>query len=307
METGPPLGIIGSPRDEQVARVARRLRDRGSEPLILNLRTFPAKARLSLFDGVPSVTGVDITAVRSWYIRSIPLPLPFLAASPRDYAAGREQRSFVTSFVAAVQRAGASLVNPPELFSQHFLKLEQLERIRGAGVPVPPTLATNDPAAVVDFARRNDGTLVYKPVAGGGRCRRVSLDDLGDDRLGRLASAPVLFQEEVPGRNVRVYVVGGEVVAVYEIISNEVDYRGSETAVIPIEASDDERKACRRAAEACELVFTGIDLKRRPDGRFAVLECNPSPMFAAIERRTGQSAISEALAELLLRAAAPTR
>lgn len=299
------LGIIGSPADEQVTRVAHCLRARAVEPLILNLRTFPATPRLSLLDGVPSVAGIDITMVRSWYVRSLPLPLPFLTASPRAYAAGREQRSFITSFVAALQRAGASFVNPPEQFGQHFLKLEQLERLREIGVPVPQTLATNDPAAVVDLARRVDGNLVYKPVAGGGLCRRVTADDLGDDRLRRLASAPVLFQEEIPGRNVRVYVVGGEVVAVYEIISNAVDYRESETTVVPVEASDDERKACRRAAEACALVFTGIDLKRRPDGSFAILECNPSPMFAAIERRTGSSAISEALAEHLLRVAGP--
>jgi glutathione synthase/RimK-type ligase-like ATP-grasp enzyme len=303
VEPGPPLGIIGSPGDEQVMRVARRLSERAAEPLILNLRTFPATPRLSLLDGVPSVAGIDVTTVRSWYVRSIPLPLPFLTASPRHYAAGREQRSFVTSFVAALGRAGASFVNPPERFGQHFLKLEQLERLRAAGVPVPQTLATNDPAAVVDFAHRIGGTLVYKPVAGGGLCRRVTQDDLGEDRLRRLASAPVLFQEEIPGRNVRVYVVGGEVVAVYEIISTEVDYRGSETAVVPIDATDDEGKACRRAAEACALVFTGIDLKRKPDGSFAVLEGNPSPMFAAIERRTGQSAVSSALADHLLRAA----
>ncbi len=306
MESGPPLGIIGSPRDGQIVRVAGRLRDQGTEPLILNLRTFPATSRLSLLDGVPWVAGVDITTLRSWYVRSIPLPLPFLPASPRDYAAGREQRSFVTSFVAALRRAGASFVNPPERFRQHFLKLEQLERLSAAGVAVPRTLATNDPAAVADFARRIDGALVYKPVAGGGLCRRVTPDDLGDDRLRRLASAPVLFQEEIAGRNIRVYVVGGEVVAVYEIISTEVDYRGSETAVLAAEASDEERKACLRAAEACELVFTGLDLKRRRDGSFAVLECNPSPMFAAIERRTGPSAISEALAEHLLRAAEPS-
>jgi glutathione synthase/RimK-type ligase-like ATP-grasp enzyme len=35
------------------------------------------------------------------------------------------------------------------------------------------------------------------------------------------------------------------------------------------------------------MTFTGLDLRRRPDGGFAVLECNPSPMFAGIQRRTG--------------------
>ena len=47
--------------------------------------------------------------------------------------------------------------------------------------------------------------------------------------------------------------------------------------------------------------FTGVDLRRREDGSFAVLECNPSPMFAAIERRTGAASVTAALAGLLIR------
>ena len=61
-----------------------------------------------------------------------------------------------------------------------------------------------------------------------------------------------------------------------------------------------EADACRRAAAACGMTFTGLDLRRRPDGGFAVLECNPSPMFAGIQRRTGAEPVSDALAELLL-------
>jgi hypothetical protein len=47
------------------------------------------------------------------------------------------------------------------------------------------------------------------------------------------------------------------------------------------------------------MAFTGIDIRRRRDGSFALLECNPSPMFAAIERRTGASPVTAALAGLL--------
>jgi hypothetical protein len=53
---------------------------------------------------------------------------------------------------------------------------------------------------------------------------------------------------------------------------------------------------CRRTAAACAKAFTGIDLIRRPDGEFRVLEANPSPMFAVIERRTATTAVTDALA-----------
>ncbi len=184
--------------------------------------------------------------------------------------------------------------------AQHFRKLEQLDTLRAAGVPVPATLATNDPDAVAAFAGELDGAVVYKPLAGGALCRRLAPADLEPERLALLARAPVLFQEEVPGRNLRVYVVAGEEAASYEIRSEALDYRGSETAVVAASLTDEERKACRKAAEACGMTLAGIDVRRRPDGTFAVLECNPSPMFAAIERRTGATPVSAAVAEALL-------
>lgn len=286
--------------------------------MVLDLSRFPASETISVLDGVPKVTGVDVGSVAAWYVRSIPLPLPFqpldqlareqpvgsvgelLARSDQAYAAGRERRSFLFSVIAALGRGGTVFVNPPTRFSQHFLKLEQLQALREARIPVPRSLATNDPNAVLEFASSVPGDIVYKPLAGGGLCRRATEHDLRPERLRLLANAPVLFQEEITGRNIRSYVLDGRVVASYEIVSEELDYRGAETAVCTTALSPEEANASCRAAEACALVFAGIDIRRRPDGSFAVLECNPSPMFSAIERRTGDTPISGALADLLM-------
>ena len=306
-------GIIGPVDDPQVVRVAVGIRQRGNEPIIVDLSGFPGEAKLSVRDGVPA-GALDLDGVKSWYVRSLPLPLPFLEwgtagssdsgsqvaeAARRAYAAGRERRSFLAGFVSAMEATGTVFVNPPGTMAQHFRKLEQLDSLRAAGVPIPPTLATNDPDAVLDFAQDIGGPLVYKPLAGGGLCRRVTDADLGPDRLRLLARAPVLFQAEVPGRNIRVYVVGGVVVASYEIVSDQLDYRGAESAVVQTALGAEEYDACRRATQACRMTFTGIDLRRRADGSFAVLECNPSPMFAAIERWTGTAPVSQALADFL--------
>ena len=98
----------------------------------------------------------------------------------------------------------------------------------------------------------------------------------------------------------RVYVAGGRVAAAYEILSDEVDYRGSEEGVVETALTPAEAEAAARAARACGMLFTGLDLKRRDDGSFALLECNPSPMFAGIEEWTGDSPVTRALGELLL-------
>ena len=306
--TAATRGIIGRPDDPQVASVAGSLRRRGIEPVVLDLSRFPDHGSFSVRDGVPTARNLDLRAVAAWYVRSLPLPLPFLVphdidpdASRLRYAAGRERRSFLAGFVAAMQASGALFVNPPAVMAQHFRKLEQLDTLRAAGVPVPATLATNDPWAVRRFARDVGEALVYKPLAGGGRCRRVTGDDLDLDRLRLLARAPVLFQAEIPGRNIRVYVVGGRMAAAYEIVSEQLDYRGAEIAVRSVLLGSAEADACLRAASACGMAFTGIDVRRRPDGSFAVLECNPSPMFAGIERRTGAAPVTDALTDLLQR------
>lgn len=309
------VGIFGRADDPQVARVAAYLEGRGARPVLIPLGDFPARLRLTLADGAPHAAGVRLPAASAWYVRSMPLTLPFFdfdpkieAATPpqllarwrQRYAAERERQSFIGGFVLALGRAGARLVNEPSTLDQHFVKTEQLARLRAAGVPVPRTLATNDPDALLRFAA-DAGAVVYKPLAGGALCRRVAPEDLAGERLAALARAPVLFQEEVPGRNVRVYVAGGRVVAAYEILSDEVDYRGSEKGLCETELPGAEAEAAGRAASACGMLFTGLDIKRRDDGSFAVLECNPSPMFAGIESWTKRSPVTEALGELLLR------
>lgn len=308
------IGIFGRADDPQAARVAKYLRGRGAEPLLISLGDFPARLRLTVEDGEARADGQSLAGESAWYVRSMPMTMPFFDFDPRveadgprellarwraRYAAERERQSFITGFVLALGRSGARLVNEPSALDQHFVKLEQLARLRAAGVPVPRTLATNDPETLARFAAEV-GSVVYKPLAGGALCRRLAPEDFSDERLAALARAPVLFQEEVRGRNMRIYVVGGRVAAAYEIVSDEVDYRGSEKEVVAAELTEAEHDAAVRAAEACAMPFTGLDLKRGGGGRFAVLECNPSPMFAAIEARTGGAPVTEALGELLL-------
>ena len=301
-------GIVGRADDEQVASVRRRLRERGVDPYLLDLSEFPSGRVLSLWDGSPAdAEPVGVGDVRTWYVRSAPLPLPFFpgrgdsthAERRVAYAGGRERRSFAFGFLRALEHGGARMANSPTTFGQHFVKLEQLQALRHARVPVPRTLATNDPRALIDFARGAEAPIVYKPLAGGALCRRLTSADLLPNRLALLAGAPVLFQEEVPGTNIRVYVVDDRVAASYEIVSDRLDYRGAETAVHPTEPGADEAVACLAAARACGMTFTGIDIRRREDRTFAVLECNPSPMFAAIERRTGAEPVTTALADFL--------
>ena len=141
--------------------------------------------------------------------------------------------------------------------------------IRRAGLQVPATLVTSDPAAARAFQAEH-GEVIYKSVSG----IRSIVRRLGPDQLARLAflrDGPAQFQAFVPGRNVRVHTVGDPVFAT-RIETEAVDYRYAHldgldvqmTARHPAAAVE---AACLRVARDLDLLFAGIDLKETPDGR----------------------------------------
>ncbi len=244
-----------------------------------------------------------IPALRSIYLRSLecnplaPAHAEDLAARPHGLLAqSREKYAVLASLVLTLQSEGVRVVNPLEVNAQHSQKPYQLELLRRAGLPVPRYLATNDPRAVRRFARQVK-RAVYKPLAGGATVREVEPSDLSAERLETLATAPVLFQELVEGVAVRAYVVGKMVVAAAEIRSRELDYRRGEESVTLTTLTRGETAAARRAATACGMAFAGVDMLRTSEGH-VLLECNPSPMFAVFEDKTGAD-VSGPLAEYL--------
>jgi glutathione synthase/RimK-type ligase-like ATP-grasp enzyme len=126
--------------------------------------------------------------------------------------------------------------------------------------------------------------------------------DLAEDRLRLLSNAPVIFQENVRGADIRVFVLDGKILCALEIEmeTENVDFRGHEKAIRIIQVPRDVEAQCLAAAAICSLVFTGIDLKRTADGRYVILECNPSSMFIGFARMSGFP-IDERLADFLLK------
>jgi glutathione synthase/RimK-type ligase-like ATP-grasp enzyme len=172
--------------------------------------------------------------------------------------------------------------------------------LRRAGLKVPTTLVTNDPAAARAF-QAEYGEVIYKSASGIRSIVR-RLDRAQQARLAFLRDGPAQLQVFVPGRDVRVHTVGDTVFAT-RIESEAVDYRyahldGLDVVMTPVTLPAAVEGACLRAARDLDLLFAGIDLKETPDGEYLCFEVNPSPGFIYYERRTGQP-ISAALADLL--------
>lgn len=187
--------------------------------------------------------------------------------------------------------APARVVNRMEPMGSNFSKPYQAQLIVAAGFATPPTLVTSDPAAARAFARRH-GRVIYKSVSGmRSIVREVGAED--DARLDRVRWCPTQFQAFVPGRDLRVHVVGGDVHAT-AIDSTGTDYRyagqeaGGETELSAVEIDAELADRCRGLAQALGLDFAGIDL-RLPEGGVPVcFEVNPCPAFSYYEANTGQ-------------------
>lgn len=295
--------VVAGHTDAEAGRVAEEMKGRAVSFSLLDTASFPQKVRLLNRGGSLSVSHRKIDMPCVVYVRGLashplmPSLHEELLKRPRGLIAQcEEKRAFLESILLMFQEQGATLVNSLEANRQHGCKPYQLRLLQDAGLPVPKWIATNDPKDVRGFVKQV-GRCIYKPLAGGATVRMVEKADLSSERLSSLDLAPVLFQEYVEGVSVRAFVVGRRVVATAEIRSSEIDYRRDEESVEPTKLSLEERRAALAAARACGMTFTGVDLIRGCKG-FHVLECNPSPMFAVFERKTGLD-VGGALAELL--------
>ena len=297
--------IVGARKDPQAKRVHTELRKLGEGVDWLDAPAFPQTTRIALDGATLRIGRRSIDRPKSVYLRSLATHPSGasdreLKARPRGVIAqADENAAMLESLLKGWEQQGVRLVNSLEANAQHSRKPYQLELLGGAGLPLPEWVATNDPAAARNFVRRV-GRAVYKPLAGGATVREVTKDDLSGDRLSALALAPVLFQALVEGVSVRAFVVGRRVVGAAEIQSSELDYRRREEAVVATRLSAAEGRAALAAAQVCGMAFTGVDLIRSA-GDFVILECNPSPMFAVFEQKTGLD-IAGPLARLLRRA-----
>jgi len=185
----------------------------------------------------------------------------------------------------------------------HVYKTYQLQLIHTQGIRVPRTLVSNDPEAVQAFCAGLENRVIYKPVRGGAHTTRIQAGDLAPERLKELRQAPVQFQEMIEGVDVRAYLIGDEIFA-GEIrsknIGDTVDFRADPDAeIVPIQLPDAIATQCRQIAQFLGLVYTGIDIRRTPDGEHVFLEANPAPMFIHFEKQANYP-ISDRLVDLLL-------
>ncbi|HEY6099466.1 MAG TPA: alpha-L-glutamate ligase [Anaeromyxobacter sp.] len=298
--------------DDHAAPVLEALRRLGEEAVVLDTGELPGRATISVELGVrrPSagirgshgfVRASDVTAV--WWRRPRPLrPSPWLRRDDAEFAV-RQANEALCGLAASLD---VRWVNDPWRDSAASHKPRQLAVAKQVGLPVPRTLVTNDPGrarAFLDAAGRR--RVVHKALHATPEDWRTTRMVGRKDRR-RLASirlAPVILQDYVPGVDVRVTAVGGELFAA----SIDARETGSPHDFRPVfDEARVERYGLpaglagrlRKLVRALGLSYAAIDLRRRDDGEHVFLESNAAGQWLFVEKRTGLP-ITDALAALL--------
>lgn len=301
----PVIVILGSSADEHALHVLQGLRAAGEDAVLFDTAAHPAAVCLTFqpdgrgmlsAHGRPPVPWADI---RSVYWRNYGGPgLVGLPNEEQAQLARNDARSLLETFL---QCCPARWVNSWAAYRWHQMKPAAFARANALDLPaevrLPDTVWSNELEHLRAFAAEHP-RCIFKPVQGGAHSLRLEARHLEEAARERLTRAPVTLQEEIVGRDIRVF-IAGEALLACEIRTEALDFRDDPGAAIcACELPETVQAACRDIAQALDLKWTGIDLRRTAEGIYYYFEANPSPMFLGFQSRSGLD-LSGALLQLL--------
>jgi len=302
--------------------VSQALARKGVRPIRFNTDLFPSSIKLSTRAGDERTADLfteegaqlSTTEVRAVWARKLWTPLM------ADDIDERYRSMCITESIAALEGFLDALhdsrwVNDLGRQRAAENKQRQLRLAERAGLRVPRTLVTNDPAAARQFFAETGGQMVAKllrpltvsmdAVASFVYTNRVREEDLaGADALRH---CPMVFQELIPKAcELRVAYVAGETFAGALDASGTSRGQTDWRRVAPEECRWQKTQLPTEVASGLQalmselgLVFGAVDLIYTPAGEYVFLEVNPGGEWGMLERDLGLP-ISEAIAKALL-------
>jgi len=208
---------------------------------------------------------------------------------------GSETSYFTLAVLRHFERQGVAMLNGPTAIEAVADKLQTLQLLSGAGLPIPKTILGKFPVDVNVVERELGFPVVVKTLRGTRGngvllcANREQFNDLATLLDGAQAGADFIFQQYVKashGRDVRVLVVAGQAIAAMERRSTDGSFKsnislgGVGTAFEP---PSDMAALAVRAANVLGLDVAGIDILFDEHG-YRICEANSSPGFQGLER-----------------------
>ena len=302
--------IAGIPGEPPVARAIEAAQERGIGYVVFDQREHHASDLALSLEPAAGWRGrlscpageIDLAALSGVYVRLMDERfLPDVAAQPPDSPARARSAGFHALLHDWLNVAPIRVANRPRAMLSNISKTYQAGVIRRFGLAIPETVVTNDPDEALAFVARcmsQGDDVIYKSVSGV-RSIVQTFADVDRKRIDRIRWCPTQFQRKVPGKDVRVHVIGRRTFSTL-IESDATDYRyaqtqsGTEPILSSMDLPEAAEKSCIELAAALDLPFAGIDLRFTDEDAVFCFEVNPCPAYSFYESRTG-APIADAL------------
>lgn len=295
------LGILSrNPLLYSTRRLVEAAQQRGHQPAILDTLTIRVQVdpALDMIETVqlhnqqtaaslytPIVWGQTEQAKKN--IPSVDLIIPRIGASITTYG---------IAIVRQFEMQGTPTMASSEGIWQSRDKLFSLQRMKQAGLPIPPTAAVSQLEGLSTAIQAVGGLPVVLKSNQSTQGRGVRLVDtlyLAGRAFRELQFAGewVLIQKyiaEAKGKDRRVFVVGGKCIAAMERIADAGEFRSNlhlGGSARPISLSNNIKRLAETAVSLHNLQIAGVDIIQSNHGDM-ILEVNSSPGLEGIEKAT---------------------
>jgi gamma-F420-2:alpha-L-glutamate ligase len=219
------------------------------------------------------------------------LPRPDLII-PRT---GSETSYFTLAVLRHFERQGVAMVNGPAAIEAVADKLQTLQILSSAGLPIPKTILGKFPVDVNVVERELGFPVVVKTLKGTRGngvllCKdREQFNDLANLLDGASPGADFIFQQYIKashGRDVRVLVINGQAVAAMERRSADGSFKSNISlggVGSSFEPPAQMAELAIKVAAALGLDVAGVDILFDTNG-YRICEANSSPGFQGLEK-----------------------
>lgn len=215
---------------------------------------------------------------------------------------GASITKYGTAIVRQFEMMGVYTVTKSIAITRSRDKLRALQLLSKANVGIPKTIFSRESSEVDDLIEQIGLPMIIKLAVGTqghgvvlAETRKAAKSVIQAFYVNDTSILLQEFIEEAQGSDIRVFVVGNQIVASYKRQSLDDDFRsnihqGGVGTVIKL--TDEEKKIALKAARAMGLQVCGVDLIRSVKGPL-VLEVNSSPGLEGIEKITGRDVASK--------------
>ena len=252
------IGVIGTPGKWSTEALADAFEARTGFRMVIDM----ARVTLDLGSGRLMCDGVDLTSLDGLVVKKI-------SEVYSPHALDRLE------MLRVAEARGVRIFSPAEAILRLMDRLACTVTLANAGIPMPPTVITEDPAAAAETLERF-GSAVFKPLFSTKARGMVLLDHGAPDAAAQIAAFradnPVMYiqkKADLSGQDLGMVFLGGDYVCTYSRVGqsgswNTTIHAGGKYA--PYEPDAALIELGRRAQAPFGLTFTTVDIALTPDG-----------------------------------------